>query len=48
MLGFDTGFIEADPAELENALLNLVVNSVTRCLKAVPSRSKPQELMVIN
>jgi nitrogen-specific signal transduction histidine kinase len=27
VLGFDTGFIEADPAELENALLNLVVNS---------------------
>ena len=27
MLGFDTGLIEADPAELENALLNFVVNS---------------------
>jgi PAS domain S-box-containing protein len=27
VLGFDTGFIEADPTELENALLNLVVNS---------------------
>ena len=27
VLSFDTGFIEADPAELENALLNLVVNS---------------------
>ena len=26
-LGFDTGLVEADPAELENALLNLVVNS---------------------
>ena len=27
VLGFNTGFIEADPTELENALLNLVVNS---------------------
>jgi PAS domain S-box-containing protein len=27
VLGFDTGFIDADPTELENALLNLVVNS---------------------
>ena len=26
-LGFDTGLIDADPTELENALLNLVVNS---------------------
>ena len=26
-LSFDTGLIDADPAELENALLNLVVNS---------------------
>ena len=27
VLGFDTGLVEADPTELENALLNLVVNS---------------------